>query len=935
MKCGTFKCGEAKTARRCVQVSCHDGLTAYGTAQIGPQTVGIGQLVSTTAPAHWINGYRPGQQADGRKWRHGKHEVLAPSSGSVQSTPLAHSGGKCYALAEGKWVRQELDDEIVPDYVPLVFSCYAYKPSANDGTLALEWSTDQETITVSAATATTITDLSQSWTPGEWVGSCVLMRSGDGQYQDDRMLISANDGNTLTFSSELATLPQAGDTGDIVTWTGPTMYRLDNATGAAAATGVVRSTAEWQRFYVCLRPLAPFNRLHVRLRAIAGTIWVDSGKLEAATPLERGISTSTTATTLTDTARGWASDEQAGRRIIIFDGDDAGDSVTISGNSRQTLTAAFAVTPSANSTYAIYPPVASRRPTAFVDLGLLTLALQQISAYDVAAGTLLVGGGLADAPRLVVEDADGEVILKAGDNLDEDGFRGLRFLHGAAAAFEGGYIIMRPDQGHDDSGQRIRMSFEGLEGFDSHDVRRWGLYSEAGGFEFTLGTSPLQGRIVIDCDYGIAAIDDQGRTWFDVNPMAEPHWFWVGLESDNKWMKFDSVNGLQLSPEALAAGIIQQKLTLGTGGEIIFGEELMRMHTSGLTRGVDTPETDAFAQFAAAGEKHLYLDCYSTTPSNTNDIKVRKSASAVLGDKAQTADGEYLGTLRFAGVNTSGDFAEAVKILGFQHGAAGADYVPGGLAILLGTDAAVPVEKFRFTKAAQLLLNTTSGRQTPVGIVIDQAAYDSPVLQFCSSDVAHGMTGVFSTDVWGSIAKTEGDAGGMALFGSKDADGVAGGALQLTGNLGEAADTTKSTAGIGVVDIVTGVKSGTGVTAVGADGNLLTIRNQSTCRFIFDAEGSAHSDVEWTTYDEEDDLALLTALEEQFAARAVTAEFGALLQEHRELLQGAGIVNFYDDGPRAMVNWTRLAMLLVGALRQMGRRIDQCEQRQLAAGLPA
>lgn len=42
--------------------------------------------------------------------------------------------------------------------------------------------------------------------------------------------------------------------------------------------------------------------------------------------------------------------------------------------------------------------------------------------------------------------------------------------------------------------------------------------------------------------------------------------------------------------------------------------------------------------------------------------------------------------------------------------------------------------------------------------------------------------------------------------------------------------------------------SGSGGTNIGADGNLVVIRNNSTARFIFDAEGSGHADVEWVAF---------------------------------------------------------------------------------------
>ena len=136
-----------------------------------------------------------------------------------------------------------------------------------------------------------------------------------------------------------------------------------------------------------------------------------------------------------------------------------------------------------------------------------------------------------------------------------------------------------------------------------------------------------------------------------------------------------------------------------------------------------------------------------------------------------------------------------------------------------------------------------------VGITINQGANDDEILAFKSSDVSHAMTAEAEADTYGKFYKHTGNAGGLQISGLRDADGVAEGALSLTGLLGEAADTTKSTSGGGVINLTAVVTNGsTGVTGVGSDGNLVVIHNAGTARFIFDAEGSGHADVEWVAF---------------------------------------------------------------------------------------
>ena len=191
--------------------------------------------------------------------------------------------------------------------------------------------------------------------------------------------------------------------------------------------------------------------------------------------------------------------------------------------------------------------------------------------------------------------------------------------------------------------------------------------------------------------------------------------------------------------------------------------------------------------------------------------------------------------------------------------------------------------------------------------------------------MGHGITDHAENDTFGQFHKNNASYGGLRVRGLRDDSSASAewGALNLVGYLGEAADTTKTTSGHGVVQINSAVKSGTGVTSVGADGNLLTVENNGTTRFIFDAEGSAHGDVEWTTFDEHDDLALLDGLE---------ASFGAFADDHRRELEALRIAQFDDTPGHAMVNWTRLSMLLVGALRQTGARVARAERALLALG---
>jgi len=178
----------------------------------------------------------------------------------------------------------------------------------------------------------------------------------------------------------------------------------------------------------------------------------------------------------------------------------------------------------------------------------------------------------------------------------------------------------------------------------------------------------------------------------------------------------------------------------------------------------------------------------------------------------------------------------------------------------------------------------------------------------------------------------------LMLWGLSDGSGDS---MDFYALCGSAASTAKSTSASALYVFYTGISDGgTGVTNPGSNQNLVAIwSGNDTARFILDVEGSGHSDVEWTTYDTHNDLALMDAIEGTMLGRRLTPErFGDnSLYYDRKYLESTQIigedswhVEHREDGRvqnRAMVNWTRLAMLHHGALLQVGDRLAEVEAR--------
>lgn len=217
-------------------------------------------------------------------------------------------------------------------------------------------------------------------------------------------------------------------------------------------------------------------------------------------------------------------------------------------------------------------------------------------------------------------------------------------------------------------------------------------------------------------------------------------------------------------------------------------------------------------------------------------------------------------------------------------------------------------------------------------LVVSQGAASGEAIAFRSSGVAHGMTTPTTTDTFLTAKKSHATNGGAAIAGYSGATtGVA-----LTG-LHTTDDTGKTTAAAAAVVIGGGLKSGTTTTNVGANANVLAVQNFGTTRFILDGDGDSHQDVgtAWTNFDDHDDAALLTALSVAVSRDGdpVKARFAAVLDEHRDALARARLVTFNEDGHH-FVNMSRLAMALVGAVRQQADQLAALEARLALAEGP-
>jgi len=240
-----------------------------------------------------------------------------------------------------------------------------------------------------------------------------------------------------------------------------------------------------------------------------------------------------------------------------------------------------------------------------------------------------------------------------------------------------------------------------------------------------------------------------------------------------------------------------------------------------------------------------------------------------------------------------------------------------------------------FTTAHTIYINDTANAMMTVGVTINQAGNDDEILAVKSSDVAHGCTTTTEADTFGTFSKYEATTGSLLIRGFND---VRAHGLVLQG-VGDGGVGTRSTAAEAPTMIEGMIRSGTSIAAVGADQNLVVIRNGTTTRFIFDADGDSHQDVgtAWTNFDDGDDIARLDAVAVTLAREGdpLREAFVRSFEEHRAVLEampGKPLIVFNADGHH-FVNMSRLTMLHTGAIRQTARALDRVTRVLLAAGV--
>ena len=207
----------------------------------------------------------------------------------------------------------------------------------------------------------------------------------------------------------------------------------------------------------------------------------------------------------------------------------------------------------------------------------------------------------------------------------------------------------------------------------------------------------------------------------------------------------------------------------------------------------------------------------------------------------------------------------------------------------------------------------TSGGVSAGGICANQGASDTAILNFKSSDIAHGITGETETDTFAEFKKLNADAGGLQIrtF-TEDVYGF----YQESTATNE--NTTTTTNAIGNIHMKALLKSGTSRTAMSADANLFVVANSNT-KFIVKGDGDIYYDgADQGAYDTYEDAQLVRAYDKYIAnpATIIDSKFDQYIKYNKKTLEDAQLIGVSENGEPPLVSLTGFQRLHNGAIWQ-------------------
>ena len=310
------------------------------------------------------------------------------------------------------------------------------------------------------------------------------------------------------------------------------------------------------------------------------------------------------------------------------------------------------------------------------------------------------------------------------------------------------------------------------------------------------------------------------------------------------------------------------------------------------------------------------------------------------------SDNDQVGTIGWFGGDGVDLFTRVAEIDVLVDGAVAENQVPTEMLFKTSTTGGARTTALTLTPAQDVLIpngmmligDTANGNMTQ-GLTIHQgsaAAKEIFAIKTTWTSGDHPYTDFMEGDTHFMMEPINLERGGMFMYATAQGAGGSVGTIGLSiETIAGGVDTGKTTSSSGGFRVNASQEDGTGRKAYTADGNLMNIATGGTTRFLFDTEGSAHADVEWTTWaDDYNDIELIRSIKD-YASPTAERFYDLELLEEMKII-GKDSLHYENGKARVMLNQTGLLKLHHAAFVQiwdsLQEQIGTLEKRLLAAG---
>ena len=295
-------------------------------------------------------------------------------------------------------------------------------------------------------------------------------------------------------------------------------------------------------------------------------------------------------------------------------------------------------------------------------------------------------------------------------------------------------------------------------------------------------------------------------------------------------------------------------LTVTSGGDINLstGTGALSITAGDVTFYDDNNNADVTMKMGTGSAEALEIAVLNGGSNKTaEEVRFTSKTASGTGDHGKIAfyvDDAEIGTFDDGGLDLASGKSFTVAGSALSSGAALTGSTDNTITTVTGADA-IQGEATLTYNGVWLGIHETANTNLSKGLTINQEAADDHIISLKSSDISHAITDKCEADTYGLFMKSHTTGGGLEISGLADTNADGTQALELSGYLGEAAETNDTTGSRGVVWITASVTEGTtSWENVASGGNAIVLASSTIARVVMKGDGTIHaSDTSWAT----------------------------------------------------------------------------------------